>query len=292
MTVSRPKKKRVVVSLVTFNSDIGVLRNTLLSLVREIQTVESLGSIGFDRVFIVENFSNLYYREKLHGLVSNFRRNYEAITFTLITLDENIGFGQAHNLAIFQSQSDYHLILNPDLLIQYGSLNNALSNFEKNSNIGLIAPMIIDEHGSPARSHYNDLSIFDIFLRSLAPQSIQNLFSRRINKINSVPVDETINSGEKAVFSGCAMLCRSSALRQVGGFSKDYFLYFEDYDLSLRILQHHKAIVDSNFKVIHYGGETTKKGHRHWIYFLRSLVTFYFFSARKKTERLYSKNDL
>ena len=131
MTVSRPKKKRAVVSLVTFNSDIGVLRNTLLSLVREIQTVESLGSIGFDRVFIVENFSNLYYREKLHGLVSNFRRNYETITFTLITLDENIGFGQAHNLAIFQSQSDYHLILNPDLLIQYGSLNNALSNFEK-----------------------------------------------------------------------------------------------------------------------------------------------------------------
>jgi GT2 family glycosyltransferase len=31
------------------------------------------------------------------------------------------------------------------------------------------------------------------------------------------------------------MLCRTSALQQVKGFDADFFLYFEDFDLSLRL---------------------------------------------------------
>lgn len=37
------------------------------------------------------------------------------------------------------------------------------------------------------------------------------------------------------IASGCFMLCQRAALLWVGGFRPDYFLYFEDFDLSLRL---------------------------------------------------------
>ena len=37
------------------------------------------------------------------------------------------------------------------------------------------------------------------------------------------------------ITSGCFMLLRSESLIEIGGFDERYFLYFEDFDLSLRL---------------------------------------------------------
>ena len=44
--------------------------------------------------------------------------------------------------------------------------------------------------------------------------------------------------GETDWVSGCALVARTSAFAQLGGFDPKYFLYFEDVDLSLRARQH------------------------------------------------------
>ena len=80
------------------------------------------------------------------------------------------------------------------------------------------------------------------------------------------------------LFSGCMMLFRTKALKEIGGFSEKFFLYFEDYDLSLKTLNHSPAIIDSEFIINHSGGGANRKGLKHWFYFIQSAIIFFYLS--------------
>ena len=42
----------------------------------------------------------------------------------------NVGYGRAHNIPLKDLCSDYHLILNPDVIISSTALHNALTKFQ------------------------------------------------------------------------------------------------------------------------------------------------------------------
>ena len=52
-------------------------------------------------------------------------------------------------------------------------------------------------------------------------------------------------------------------------------MYFEDFDLSLRIAPAHKVMYVPAVRIIHFGGDAAKKGRRHVGMFIRSAVTFF-----------------
>jgi GT2 family glycosyltransferase len=71
------------------------------------------------------------------------------------------------------------------------------------------------------------------------------------------------------------MLARGALMRDSGGFSSRYFLYFEDYDLSLRLRRRTDIAYVPSVRIIHLGGDAASKGARHTLLFLRSAVTFF-----------------
>jgi hypothetical protein len=71
------------------------------------------------------------------------------------------------------------------------------------------------------------------------------------------------------------MLCRRAALEQVGGFHPDYFLYFEDFDLSLRLATVTRLAYAPQVRIVHLGGHTARKGWRHIGLFLWAAVRFF-----------------
>jgi GT2 family glycosyltransferase len=75
--------------------------------------------------------------------------------------------------------------------------------------------------------------------------------------------------------SGCFMLVRTEALRAAGGFNDRYFLYFEDFDLSLRLGGQGRLIFNPAMRIVHHGGYAASKGNQHVRYFLRSGLTFF-----------------
>ncbi len=77
------------------------------------------------------------------------------------------------------------------------------------------------------------------------------------------------------IVSGCFLLFRTSILKKLGGFDPRYFLYFEDFDLSLRTRKITQIAYVPQVKIIHYGGQVAKKGRRHIIMFIRSSITFF-----------------
>ena len=71
------------------------------------------------------------------------------------------------------------------------------------------------------------------------------------------------------------MLLRGAAMRAVGGFDEDYFLYFEDYDLSLRLAREGRLLFDPAVRIVHHGGYAAQKGLHHIRLFVRSGVRFF-----------------
>jgi hypothetical protein len=71
------------------------------------------------------------------------------------------------------------------------------------------------------------------------------------------------------------MFARRDVLAGVGGFSPDYFLYFEDYDLSMRIRRRSQIAYVGRVRIVHHGGEAAKKGKAHVRLFLASALRFF-----------------
>jgi hypothetical protein len=77
------------------------------------------------------------------------------------------------------------------------------------------------------------------------------------------------------VMSGCCMLVRRKAIDATGGFDPKFFLYFEDFDWSVRLSKVTKTVYLPAFRVVHHGGGAAHKGWKHIGWFVSSAFRFY-----------------
>jgi len=149
----------------------------------------------------------------------------------------NAGYGQGHNLVINNRlNSRYHIIINPDIIIPPYAIESLYSFMDKNLDIGVVCPKVLNEDGSiqPLNKRYP--TVFDLFVRRFIPKSLYYLLQRRIDQYEMKDVGYD-NITDVECVSGCFMFCRSGTLKVVGGFDDRYFMYFEDFDLSRKIQQ-------------------------------------------------------
>jgi GT2 family glycosyltransferase len=121
-------------------------------------------------------------------------------------------------------------------------------------------------------------AVFDLFLRGFAPRAIRRLFRRRLDRYDMR--DAIDAAGEEPVLglpvmSGCCMLVRRKAIDATGGFDPKFFLYFEDFDWSVRLNKVAQSAYLPSFRVVHHGGGAARKGWKHIAWFVRSAFRFY-----------------
>ncbi|MEE9694199.1 glycosyltransferase [Aeromonas hydrophila] len=195
--------------------------------------------------------------------------------YCLIVAPSNPGFGAGHNNALF-TDAKYHLILNPDLEVAPDALKNALEFMERHPECGLLTPFAAWEDGKVQRLCKRYPTVFDLLLRGFAPAFVKNLFQTRLAKYEMA--DQLNNHDvlwDPPIVSGCFMLFRTDVLQQLRGFDPRFFLYFEDFDLSLRAGEISRVAYVPQVKVVHHGGHASRKGWRHIWMFGRSMVTFF-----------------
>ncbi|HWV73123.1 MAG TPA: glycosyltransferase, partial [Pseudosphingobacterium sp.] len=121
-----------------------------------VQAINScLASSLISKLYLIDNSET----QKLAHLKKDERIEY-------IHNSKNIGFGAAHNIAIHQTNSTYHLILNPDISFSTGVIEQLAAFMEKHPDIGTVMPKILYNQGEIQR------------LCKLLPSPI-NLFGRR-----------------------------------------------------------------------------------------------------------------
>ena len=143
----------------------------------------------------------------------------------------NVGYGRGHNKALKEcSDSKYHVIINPDIIISHSAIEALAEFMDNNIDIGMVCPKVLNEDGSlqPLNKRYP--TVFDLFVRRFLPKKLHRLFEKRLARYETRDIGyATIHDVE--FMTGCFMFCRTSVLKEVGGFDERYFMYFEDCDL-------------------------------------------------------------
>lgn len=235
------------------------LEQTLLSAIEALKGFEG-------EIFVVDNNS-------ADGSVEFLKQRFPGVIF--IENAHNAGFGTANNQAIMQASGKFTVILNPDTIITHKCLAQCFEWMRQHDKCGAIGLHMTDGNGvflpeSKRAFPTPWVSFCKIFgLSSFFPHS--RLFAayhlRFLSEFEAHKVD---------ILSGAYMFCRTSLLKQIGGFDQDFFMYGEDIDLSYRIV---KAGFENWYlpvSMIHYKGESTKKDSMRYVHaFYDAMLIFY-----------------
>lgn len=246
---------RLSVGLVTYRPHMQMLADALSSLHVAVQLAQHAGLLGDTRLVIIDNGND-------EGLLALAHQTGWPDA-ELISGHGNVGFGSGHNLALNEDVGDLHLVLNPDIDLEPEAMVNALRFMNSHPECGILSPVIRDKNGAWAYLCKRYPSVLDLFLRGFMPGAVKKLFARRLARYEMADFSNADVLWDPPIVSGCFMLCRSELLRKLAGFDPRYFLYFEDFDLSLRAAKHARIAAVSAVRVTHYGGDASRKGWRH-----------------------------
>lgn len=268
--------KLMRISIVCYASKEVQLKKTLASLLMACVMPLSKQQLKSIEIILVDNGPAGEEREKLQSIL-RFGKDLavDGVVLSMMGDGSNLGFGAGHNLTFATDASDFHLVLNPDVEMAPDALVSALEFMADNPDCGIIAPAIFDRNGDREYLCKRFPTVFDLLIRGFAPRWIRRLYQSRLNKYEM----RDLIGGEVVwgppIVSGCFMFLRSSVLQKLKGFDSAYFLYFEDFDLSLRAANVCKIAYVPAVQIVHYGGHASRKGLNHIRMFIRSAITFF-----------------
>ncbi|WP_134168126.1 glycosyltransferase family 2 protein [Paraburkholderia caballeronis] len=258
------------ISIVVFHPDVVLLERTLRTLCDACARMRALSPDVPVDVFIVDNGGLELGAGSIRQLAGH------DIEYEVIAGHGNVGYGRGHNLAIARAASRLHLILNPDVELDPQALVAAAAFFDAHPEAGLLAPRIDEDSGELQYLCRRYPSLLDLLVRGFAPASLRRCMARRLAHYEMRDViDGTSVVWDPPIVSGCFMLFRTALLKRLGGFDPRYFLYFEDYDLSVRAHELTRVAYVPAVRVVHHGGGASRKGMRHIRFFGVSAFRFF-----------------
>ena len=198
---------------------------------------------GQKQLFLVDNSPS----DELKNIVAMYPNNEIHYIFN----NANMGYGKAHNIAIRKSIEQgqpYHIILNPDIIIEKGALEKLTDYMEQHPEVGNIMPKIIYPDGELQYLCKLLPSPIDLIFRRFIPVKKWKEAINKKYELHSFGYDKIMNVPN---LSGCFMFLRTEALKKVGLFDENIFMYLEDIDLNRRIHTKYKTIYYPDATVIH-----------------------------------------
>lgn len=231
-------------------------------------------------VFVVDNNS-------IDGSVEMVRSKFPRVK--LIENKFNAGFSYANNQALRIAEGEYHLLLNPDTVVEEDTFEKVVKFMDEHPDAGGLGVKMIDGKGNflpeskrglptPAVAFYKIFGLARIFPKS-------KKFGRY--HLSYLNMNET---HEIEILSGAFMLMRKTALDKVGLLDEAFFMYGEDIDLSYRIiLGGYKNYYYPGTRIIHYKGESTKKSSVNYVFvFYNAMIIFARKHFSSKNAKLFS----
>lgn len=262
------------VCVVVYQPNWRHLARTLAFLGDSLAHAKAHGSLTQASVTLVDNGTGEE-RERLALLAEAALARAPGTRTGVLTGQGNVGYGRGHNLGMAQAKADLHLILNPDVEMDPEAIDAGIRYLASHAQAGAVMPDARDAAGERQYLARSMPSVSVLLLRGFAPAWLRAPFRDALDRYEMRERDWRQEQFPIAVASGCFLLARRSALDAVGGFDPGYFLYFEDYDLSMRLAKASPVGFSPAVRVVHHGGGAADKGWRHTLWFITSARRFF-----------------
>ncbi|MFT3825517.1 MAG: glycosyltransferase family 2 protein [Chitinophagaceae bacterium] len=143
----------------------------------------------------------------------------------LLLSKDNLGFAGGNNWGMDQAKGDFIFVVNNDTEVTPDLLNELLKPFDEDPSIGVTCPKIM---------YFDQPNI--IQYAGFEPMS--NFTGRTfIVGIGEEDKGQHNTPGATNGAHGCAMMIKKEVIEKTGRFPKKFFLYYEEWDWSARILK-------------------------------------------------------
>ena len=220
MSISR---QNLSIVIVTFKSE-AVIHECIKSIDKDI------------KIIVVENSNNAQFKIELEQTYNNV---------SCYLSHENLGMGRGNNFGIKKAETDYILILNPDVILENTTINELISSAQIILDYAIIAPLSSD--------------------KNFPNYKLDNQNKKITNK--DFPFQVTSIDGFAMLFNKK----RLDKITQENYFDENFFMYLENDDLCKRIIDANEHIyIVPNSKIKHLGGKAVDAKYKNEVEFARN----------------------
>lgn len=171
----------------------------------------------------------------------------------IIRNKDNGGFGYGHNQVLPKIVSKYHFVINPDIYVESDTISELVRYMENHQDAAMITPRIDNIDGTQQYLPKRTPTIRYLILSKLP-------LLKHYRKEYTREMENFTEPTEVDFCTGCFFCIRTKIFRELQGFDKRFFMYFEDADLSRSVRQKSKIIFYPMANVFHeWHRENTRK---------------------------------
>lgn len=220
--MSVEKTETAPVSLIIVNYNAGPLLKDCVSAV--LNQVEQL--------IVVDNASTDNSLVQLDALTSSGGE------LQIIRNPENLGFATACNIGTEIAKSRYLLYLNPDCIVEPGTVTQMVQTLDAHPETGMVGGLLMDPDGSEQGGGRRAVPTpWRSFVRAFGLTRFAHRWPKLFFDFHLHKQPLPDHPVEVEAISGACMLVRREALQDVGGLDEGYFLHCEDLDWCMRFRQ-------------------------------------------------------
>jgi GT2 family glycosyltransferase len=196
----------------------------------------------------------------------------------LVANATNRGFAGGVNDGLRLATGRFILILNPDIVIRKGVVEQLMAFMEQEQGVGAVMPSLRNEDGSLQKGYVRRLpSLMQVLLFATVLQPWASRKPRLVGRYLEAPRGrEDVVDVEQ--IPGGFLLSAREVLELVGPFDESYRLFFEDVDWCSRVRERGLRLIMLSFlEITHIGGRSFVVDKGNWVqarYFV-SLVRYF-----------------
>jgi GT2 family glycosyltransferase len=186
----------------------------------------------------------------------------QQITVELVEAGVNGGYGAGNNISFRRHpEVDYHLVLNPDVLVEADALVFAMAFLATNPTVGLLTPQVKGFDNARQYTCKQHPTLLDMFIRSASSSLLNRLFAQRVQRYEMRDHDYERVISPVPYPTGCFMLFRRTVIDRIGGFDEGFFLHYEDADIGRQVGKVSVTAYVPGVVVLH---KWSRDSHKSW----------------------------
>lgn len=239
----------ITASIVLYNQDLKTLQKTVDSFLKTPLK---------KKLFLIDNSQK-----------PTLKKHFNQTEIEYIFVGKNIGFGKAHNLVLDKINSDFHLILNPDIEFNPTVITSLIKELNTQTKVSFITPKVLypdKRHQYICRKHPTFLDLINRKIK-ISKKNISN------NEYRNQDLEKSFYPD---FIHGCFMLFKTQDFKDLKGFDERYFLYMEDADICRKIDKSgKKKCYFPKVEIVHQHQKGSSKNIKLFFYHFSSAIKYF-----------------